>query len=516
MMKWLFDNLSTFWSHHPALLYGIASLLGCSFGLCRHPAILFPLIILSQPSWVALPRIDAASRRQLLALGVFALSLLYTSLSISDPFEGKKTVINGTAIFEIDGFKKISKHYGFAWLYTGRVRSFYSEGRLKAANLPARIQLPAQAIPAKADTAYLIKGSLRISGTHSYVFTPKRNTPWTPIKDTYSFAQLRSQAKQNVSTYIHSKINKNHAANFLEGIGTGDFQDRSLGYAFSRFGLQHIMAISGFHFTIIASLLNFLLSIALPKKSATYLLLVLLFGYYMFLGYAPSILRAWISSSLALLGCLIERKSSGLNSLGVGIMIVLLFDPHACTTVGFQFSFAATAAILLIYPQADRMLQTFFPRRSLGLLIETSSLNQHAYALLQFCRQAFSLTLAVNSIAIPLTLFHFGKFPLMGLVYNLFFPFLASFSMAALLIGSILDCVLPWPASLIHAFNAAYTEFILSYTYNLPSTLDIYVRSGPFPGSLIISGITLLFFFGILAYVSADKKRDEIDDWAFL
>ena len=77
--------------------------------------------------------------------------------------------------------------------------------------------------------------------------------------------------------------------------------------------------------------------------------------------------------------------------------------------------------------------QKMFRTRSLSKITEMHWLDQHAYCLLYYLRQGLALALAVNLVAMPITFFYFQKFPLMSLFYNLFFPFLVSFSMLLLL-----------------------------------------------------------------------------------
>ena len=103
------------------------------------------------------------------------------------------------------------------------------------------------------------------------------------------------------------------SANFLAGLATGEFDDHWMRQQFSRFGVQHLLAISGFHFAIIAGCLSFALRLFFPAKSCTLILLACLGGYTIFLGPQASILRAWLMSSLALIGFLIEKHPSALN-----------------------------------------------------------------------------------------------------------------------------------------------------------------------------------------------------------
>lgn len=299
------------------------------------------------------------------------------------------------------------------------------------------------------------------------------------------------------------------SGSFLAGIATGDFDDPLMSYELGRFGLQHIMAISGFHFAIIASILGLFLRLFLAKKRACLLLMFLLSTYFAFLGCGPSILRAWISISIALGGFLLSRRAIGLNSLGVALMAVLIYDPLMWQSIGFQFSFVTTAAILLLFSGCDCVIQGLFAKRPLSLTVHMNSLNQHGYCVLTAIRQAFSLTVAVNLVALPLMLYYFHKFPWMSLAYNLFFPFLVSISMLLLMIGTLSHWILPPLGAAIHTINDRFTYFMLNYTYQMPVTVDFVWRVESLPVGLLVLHLCAVFGAGIWLRDYAKRKSEE-------
>ena len=90
------------------------------------------------------------------------------------------------------------------------------------------------------------------------------------------------------------------------------------------------------------------------------------------------------------------------------------------------------------------------------------SWDRHGLCLLHFLRQGLALGIAVNLAALPLTLYHFHKFPLSGLLYNLFFPPMVSISLFLVAAAAGVGLAFPWLASWIHSLNAAYTSFLLN------------------------------------------------------
>jgi competence protein ComEC len=223
-------------------------------------------------------------------------------------------------------------------------------------------------------------------------------------------------------------------------------------------------------------------------------------SYFFALGGLPSIMRAWIACLLGLSAALFERRGSGLNALGCALIALLIYDPLFALHLGFQYSFAATAAILLLFAPCDQLLQRLFPKRTFAKASQMDGWNQHGYLLLALFRQAIALGLAVHLVTLPMMLFHFHRFPWMSLLYNLFFPALVSLSMGLLIVGLLASLLVPPLAIWIHQLNSAYTRFMLDFTYNLPPNLDIIWRISHFSIELLILLITSIFLFSFIFY----------------
>lgn len=499
-----------FWQQHPALLYGLALLLGIAGALYENLFLVLPALCLLLPLVCRAHWLRAILAGALMLSAYFYVLMTYQFPSL--PPEGA----TGTAELEISSLSSSTTHFGKRWLYRGTIRSFES-GDIRARNIPFTLSLPQTGIVRPpADTNYVVEGKLKEVAPGYYAFSVPKDTLWYPVQGSWSLAELRYRAKQSVSTYIAQHITNKRAATFLAGIATGDFDDREMQFEFGRFGLQHIMAISGFHFAIIAAILSGLLRIMFSRRLAHITLIFLLSSYFLFLGCGPSIMRAWVTILIALGGYLIEKQGSGINSLGVALLFVLIVNPLLCLHMGFQFSFVTTAAILLLYPSMEYLLQQMLPKRRLSQMSEMNRLNQHAYLVLVFFRQAFALTIAVNLIALPMMLYYFHQFPLLSLLYNLFFPFLVSFSMLLLILamlGSLLSSSL---GDLLHAINQTYTQFVLNFTYNLPTTFDVVLRVPEFSLELLLSYLCIVFIGAICLQSLLAKRQQTLQELAFI
>lgn len=488
-------RLSQFWNYCPALLYGLSATLGCCLALMEHP---WPIAFVLMFLWLP-PALSGEWPRAAAALCIGFAFFSYTAVSISAPKLPAQGAI-GTATLSIDSMTLAESKYGPIWILKGRLLQFVTEQGDVIKNVAFRMKLPpmeASELP-NPGWSYRVQAKVKIGFSQAYELSVKRDVDWHPTGNSWSLAAWRYMAKTSVKEYITQQITNTQSAQFLSGLTTGEFSDTQIRKALGRFGLQHILAISGFHFAILASLLSAVLCCLLPYRLSAAATLVLLTVYMLFLGYGASIIRAFIAASICQLGMLVERPPSALNSMGVAMLAIMAYDPTAALSPAFQLSFLATGAILLLYPAHLYLVELFWPKRSLEQLVSLSRLDQHGYILLSLFRQAVALSLAVHLVTMPVSLYYFGQFPLLSLIYNLVFPFLVSISLTLLVLGSALHLLLPSVANHLHQLNGWYTQRVLNLTLNAPDSWDLNLSTGAIPGSLVFALCGALFLGGIL------------------
>jgi competence protein ComEC len=503
----LSNSFQKFWLLHPALFYGLSSLIGIWSILQPSWLVLLALLFL----WI--PLTFNHYKKLLLSAILMIFIILYGSIhyQIPDlPTEG----IMGQAHVQIDHLSLKDTYFGKQWQYQCHLVKFIpvNESNSIARHLPCQIHLSPKSIFYRppANQAYLIKGVLKKIHEGQYILKIHKQDSWLPVQDSWSLAEWRFQYKTTLSYWIKQHFPDRKTGTFLAGLITGDFDDHLMQDQFGRFGLLHIMAISGFHFSILAAFLGCIFRLIFSTKKNALFLIAILTAYTIFLGPQASILRAWIMIAVTLLGQCLEKQGQALNSLGLALMIILGIDPWLSQTIGFQFSFLTTAAILLGYTSVDLSLTQLLPKRPLSQMIEMNRWNQHGYCLLVFFRQGIALSLSVNAFALPLTLYYYHQFPWMGLIYNLFFPVLVSFAMGLLLLGFL------FPFSLIHSVNHTYTQWILSLTYDMPKAVDTYYQIEHLPGWVLIPYFCLLFTSLIVLKQLFIEQRKTKEDWLFL
>jgi len=482
------------YQNHPALWIGgllfiaVASAFGWGFSLLPWVILLiYPWI--KQRNWPHL----------FLAFLMMTVTHAYTKTTLPIPLVTPQA--HGIGYFSLSDIRRDESPFGKQIVYIGTMRYFETDQGEIAKQLPCRIYLKKTNNRPIANCHYLIEGTL--TGKQQQIFVCKPDhKPWLPVSGSFSSAEWRYKAKKKAHLYLKKHFSGSRCLALFSALTLGSIEDPQLVKEFRNLGLSHILAISGFHFALSAAFLLLILRPFFSKKIASFLALLLLSYYAFFLGNSPSVLRAWVAISLFLVGYLVGLRTSGLNALGLGLIIELLFDPLLISHLGFQLSFLATAAILLLYHPCDTLLQKLFIPRPLKELESMTLVNRHFYLLSSYLRKALALNAAVHLVILPACLLHFRNFPLLSSLYNLFYPLLISLSMIALLAASIIDLLLPWLGQGFHHLNLLFTDTLLRMIANPPIVWTLYG-----PKELSISWIFSLWTLCLFLFFTRIDSR---------
>lgn len=499
-------TLTHFWRHHPATLYALVALISSSAALYFDQALFLSLMLFPLMTPLFYFPYQSSHYRILLALilgaAIFGLTLSRHTLP------SHLSNHPGVADVEISSISVAKTPFGTHWKYKGWLNSFTQSDQVIARNLPITISFPFEddEVHPRADLRYHLSGRLTQTSYGKYILKPTKDSAWIPASNLFSLAEWRFFAKQALHNHIQESIRDPHVGAFLAGIATGEFDDRLLATELSRFGLQHLMAISGLHFSILATLIAFFFALFFSRQTAAFITIVCMSAYFLFLGVSPSVTRAWMAIFIGMASLFIERNHSALNALGIAALCMIILNPLVIEEIGFQFSFATTTAILIGFSPCDAFLQRIFGKRPLSVMIKADSWDRHGYCLLYFLRQSLALCLAVNSVALPLTLYHFQKFPLMSLIYNLFIPGLISISLGLLVLACSFAIVFPWLGSQLHAINEAFTQFVLNFAFHLPKSFDWTLQTSLISKEILLTYL-LCLFCGAVYFEQYQKSR---------
>lgn len=171
-------------------------------------------------------------------------------------------------------------------------------------------------------------------------------------------------------------------------------------------GVAHLLAISGLHIGIIVVLLNLLFSsVKVIERGGrvfySVLIILILWGYALFVGAAPSVMRAVVMFSLYQVAWMFSRSGTSWNVLFGSAVLLLLWNPLMLYDVGFQLSYAAMGGITLYY-------------RALYSL-----LGEKMHWLWRRIWSVVAISLAAQMGAMPLVVYHFGDMAWGGVLVSL-------------------------------------------------------------------------------------------------
>ncbi len=155
---------------------------------------------------------------------------------------------------------------------------------------------------------------------------------------------IRKAVRQCIREYTDGD-----SAALLDGIllgGTAYLSEQTYS-AFKSCGVLHITAVSGMHISALCMMLAFLLRYIMSRRKASALALLPLMVEIMLAGFTPSAVRSGIMCLIILLADCITKRADGLNSLGIAVVSMLIFNPYYICNLGFQLSSAAAAGVIL-------------------------------------------------------------------------------------------------------------------------------------------------------------------------
>lgn len=179
--------------------------------------------------------------------------------------------------------------------------------------------------------------------------------------------------------------------------------------------LYHIISISGLHMGMLAGFVFAALrhglaacgslALRLPvKKIAAAVALAAATVYLWLAGPQVATERAYVMVAVMLLAVLADRRAISLRSVAVAALLLLLARPESLTDPGFQMSFGATVALILIYrPWAALRSHLPLPLRPVAMLLISSlaaGLSTAPIAAAHFNRMA-AYGLLANLLAVP-------------------------------------------------------------------------------------------------------------------
>lgn len=262
------------------------------------------------------------------------------------------------------------------------------------------------------------------------------------VGENNNFKDIFAYTRRILTHRITEKMG-NIAGGIASALITGDKSSipTEIRDSFINSGTAHILAISGLHMSIVAALLfgiflkiwqyisNFFTYIR-PKVYAALFTIPLTFIYLALSGFSPSATRAFIMTTIFLLGVIFNRNAISLRSVSFAAFIILLFDSASLFLVSFQLSFCAVVALISFYESFQEKFST------LRLKYEGIYGKFKFYIIASICS-----TVIATLATMPVSVATFNRLSLSGIMGNIIaIPFISFIVMPLGIIALCSSC----------------------------------------------------------------------------
>ncbi|PUD76140.1 competence protein [Helicobacter pylori] len=260
---------------------------------------------------------------------------------------------------------------------------------------------------------------------------------------TYSFSLMR---KQDFKSHLRHFIDNAHSnalvGNLYRALFIGDSLNKDLRDRANALGINHLLAISGFHLGILSASVYFLFSLFytplqqryFPYRNAFYdigvLVWVFLLGYLLLLDFLPSFFRAFLMGLLGFLACFFGVRILSFKLLVLACCIAIALLPKLLFSVGFLLSVCGVWYIFLFLKHT----QIFFK--------DSSFLKRSFQAIILSVLVFLNMLIVAHAFFPMFSPYQLFSIPL-GLIFIVFFPL--SLFLHAVGLGSLLDHILSMP-----------------------------------------------------------------------
>lgn len=275
------------------------------------------------------------------------------------------------------------------------------------------------------------------------------------VKPEHGILHDLSRTRAHITAMIYRSGMSTGAKEFINTALLGDASGMpdDTRMAFTASGLSHILALSGLHVGIVALLVTiglYPLYISGYGKWRALFVIAALWIYAAITGLSPSVTRAVIMMSVLLIGRLLQRHTSPVNSLCFAALIILVADPASLFTIGFQLSFSAVLAILLFAEALNPI----------------SRRKRVAYNLFSFITVSASAMLGTALISA----IYFHSLPVYFLISNI---------LITLMLPPLLGCALVFIALSALGFDAIWLCRLISLLYTCIEHIASWIASLP-------------------------------------
>lgn len=327
-----------------------------------------------------------------------------------------------------------------------------------------------------------------------FLLAYEKGIPVITKAETLKLRDFPAVWRQKLLTIL-SQVFPSDSAGFAKALLLGDTRDITYeqNRAFQVSGIRHVVAVSGLHVSILFSLIY--LFVGRNRWLVPLLGIPMLFAFAAIAGFTPSIVRACVMQALISLSMLTEREYDPPTALSFAVLVILMVNPIAATSVGFQLSLGCMVGIFLF---SENLRQYF---------LSLCKLNPKSKAiiakLIRWIAGSVSVTLSAMVFTVPLCAMYFGMVSLIGILTNILTLWVISF----IFYGIMLSCLLGtfWLGAA--RFTAEIISLPIRYVLWVSGTLAKFPLAAVYTGSVYTVLWLLCAYVLLMAFILLKKEH---------
>lgn len=328
----------------------------------------------------------------------------------------------------------------------------------------------------------------------------EKNMQIVNLKDNWLQQGLYEIKLKLVTVYSSILNDKNAGIVAAMLLGEKSLLDEDIKDLYQQNGITHILAISGFHVSLIGlTFYKILIRIGLSQLISTIIATFTIYCYGLLTNFSVSTNRAVVMLIVGLFANVIGRTYDLLSATALSALLILIQNPMEIYDAGFLLSFGAVLGIGIIFPIFQKITNDIIDdisKKNKDVFVNASKNYKEdikskieiidrkgCKELLKIVIHSISLCLSVNLFTLPILLYFFYELPIYSLIVNLLIIPPMALLTYLMILGGIAGCC--------HYYLGAF--FIGGAHY----ILELYEKMCKFfqtlPGHMLIIGKPLIY-----------------------
>lgn len=249
----------------------------------------------------------------------------------------------------------------------------------------------------------------------------------------YKFVgKIKNAYKNAVGSYLHNDL-----GSVILGMTVGERENISthLKNCFNYSGTSHLLVVSGLHLTLWTAFISEFFTVLRKNKYLNTAVTAVFIVFYLALtGFSVSVVRAGIMLLTVKLAKLFGRGADSLNSIGLSVAVLMIFNPFSVNSVSFLLSMGSTLGLILF----SGKIHDYIYRSREGRKITK-------YFVGRLIADSFAVSVSVSVFTLPVFILFFDMFPVLSFISNLFIIDLSAALMVLSISGAVFHfcCIFP-------------------------------------------------------------------------